>query len=338
MNAAPLPRPGLVLRPATGDDVDRLAAARDELIGQSASFAPAPNTRPDSLSTLRAQQLQLQVQQLLAAIQSGVAEFWLALSGEEITGWLQLNRTPPPSAVRCPTAIELVECQATKLGRKRLVEQALMERALLRARQLGTRRVWAQTDPREDALHVLLNRWNFVRLNDPGEDSGPRTSARLLWVRGLSSPDRLRQAKHRLPDAPLINDTEVTDLVAQFESGTWPYERWNHRAHLAVGLMYLRTRPLAEALERMRSYIRLYNQTLGDPAGYHETITQLFLRAIVWAEQNGTGRLPLAEAVAELVIRFPFDWLYQHYSRERLWSSAARRAWVEPDRQPLTFA
>src|SRR5687767_10729265 len=79
-------------------------------------------------------------------------------------------------------------------------------------------------------------------------------------------------------DIPFTDDAEIATLVEQFEQSRWPYERWTHRAHLAVAAFYLRTLPLAEATERMRFHIQQYNRTCGDPNGYHETITVLFMR------------------------------------------------------------
>ncbi|MGE3780178.1 MAG: hypothetical protein AB7F89_23515 [Pirellulaceae bacterium] len=139
-------------------------------------------------------------------------------------------------------------------------------------------------------------------------------------------------------DRPLHDDREIAALVEQFENCTWPYERWNHRAHLAVGLFYARTLSYDIALNRLREHIQRYNRTCGDPAGYHETLTVLFLRRIYACRELVAGREPLHASVDVLTRQFPLAWTYQYYSRERLWSDAARASWLEPDLRPLDFA
>lgn len=137
-------------------------------------------------------------------------------------------------------------------------------------------------------------------------------------------------------DVSFSSDDEIADLVLQFEAGTWPYERWTHRAHLAVGLSYLRALPFDEALARIRQQIQKYNQLCGDPNGYHETITVLFLRKIA-AAQASNHDLPLHRLTAELADQCAMDWIYRYYSRSRIWSPEAKRAWVEPDVTSLDF-
>lgn len=51
-------------------------------------------------------------------------------------------------------------------------------------------------------------------------------------------------------DIPFRSDDEIRDLVVRFERCVWPYERWTHRAHLALALSYLRQYPLDDATNR----------------------------------------------------------------------------------------
>ncbi len=66
-----------------------------------------------------------------------------------------------------------------------------------------------------------------------------------------------------------------------------------------------------------------------DSNGYHESITRLYMQAIV-AQHRVAGfdealRLLLASPIAAR------DWLFTHYTRETLSSVLARREWVEAD-------
>src|SRR3954462_2216235 len=89
--------------------------------------------------------------------------------------------------------------------------------------------------------------------------------------------DRPNRAKH---DTPFADDAAIAVLVEQFEACRWPYERWTHRAHLAVAVAYLRRWPLAGAADGIRAGFHLYTRTCCDPAAYHETVTRLFLRLV----------------------------------------------------------
>jgi len=138
-------------------------------------------------------------------------------------------------------------------------------------------------------------------------------------------------------DAPFATDAEVVEMVASFERCEWPYPRWTHRAHLGVALCYLRLYPFDVALTRVRHHIPLYNRTRGDPSGYHDTITVLFMRRVQRYLRDQPGNLSLAVALEELNSACDMQWPLRYYSPERLWSAEARAGWLEPDRQPLDF-
>lgn len=114
-----------------------------------------------------------------------------------------------------------------------------------------------------------------------------------------------------------------------------PKPEWTHAAHFAAALWLLRHRGDA-TLREMPPLIRAYNEETGtantDTTGYHETITLASLRAArAWLA--GRPAVPLHLAFDELLAsRFGrSDWLLAYWSRELLFSVAARRGWVEPD-------
>jgi len=123
-------------------------------------------------------------------------------------------------------------------------------------------------------------------------------------------------------------------MVRLFESCELPYERWTHRAHLAVAASYLQHYPHPQALERVRANIQKYNVALGDPKGYHETITVLFMKLVA---REMTGNANLHDIVNGLNDRCKVSWLLEYYSEALLWSAEARATFVEPDRKPLDF-
>ena len=128
-----------------------------------------------------------------------------------------------------------------------------------------------------------------------------------------------------------------TGLIAR----TLPREAWTHEAHLGACLWLLSERPDIDVDAEIADIIRGFNESVGgvndDHNGYHETITQAYLaaiRAFVAALPPGTDD---AEAVARLLATPMGDkaWPLTYWSRERLFSVEARRAWVEPDLEPL---
>lgn len=129
------------------------------------------------------------------------------------------------------------------------------------------------------------------------------------------------------------------ELLAGFEDGSLPHAEWTHRAHVRVAFGYLCRFDLEEAIERMREGIRRYNAVHGvedgPTAGYHETMTQAFLRLIHQAMQV---RGPFGDASAfcegnqELLQKRV---LLCYYSRELMNSPQARSVFVPPDLAPL---
>jgi hypothetical protein len=129
------------------------------------------------------------------------------------------------------------------------------------------------------------------------------------------------------------------ELLRQFEDCTLPFDQWVHRAHVKVAYLYLTRHPLERAAEKMRSGIRAYNAAHGVPdeptRGYHETMTQAWLRIIhatlqIYgpagsADEFVDGQPQLRE---KKVLRL-------FYSPELMMSPAAKREFIEPDLTPF---
>ncbi len=119
-----------------------------------------------------------------------------------------------------------------------------------------------------------------------------------------------------------------------------PRADWTHEAHLATCAWLVLERPDMSPERDLPDLIRRYNESVGgvnsDSEGYHETITQCFIRAVRRSLARSEGR-SLAERVNALLLAEEGrrDWPLRFYSRERLFSVEARRGWVEPDMAPL---
>ena len=137
------------------------------------------------------------------------------------------------------------------------------------------------------------------------------------------------------------SDTEIEHIARGLIDRTLPKSGWTHAAHFAAALFLLRHRG-DTAFHDLPPLIRAYNESTGvantDTGGYHETITVASLRvARAWlAERPGVS---LHTALGELLAS-PYgrsNWLLGYWSRELLFSVAARRAWVDADLRPFTY-
>ena len=132
------------------------------------------------------------------------------------------------------------------------------------------------------------------------------------------------------------NNEDIHRLVASFENRTITKDNWTHAAHLVVGLYYCRTLPFAVAKNLMRDGICWLNDKHGTPntddSGYHETLTVFWMKRI-W---NFLDELPVGGSLASiansLIERFDDrDLPLKYYSRDLLFSAAARRDYLPPD-------
>jgi hypothetical protein len=85
---------------------------------------------------------------------------------------------------------------------------------------------------------------------------------------------------------------------------------------------------------RVQTGIRKLNGKIGSPDGYHETITVAFVRVIADRSEGGERYETFRARNPDLFDR-TLPALLRHYTKERLYSSEARAAFVEPDREPL---
>lgn len=143
-----------------------------------------------------------------------------------------------------------------------------------------------------------------------------------------------------LAETAVTEPATVEALVEGFVTGTLPRAGWTHEAHLTVGLCYLHRHGYPAGILLFRDALRRYNASQGivstPTSGYHETITLFYGRYLAgFLRRAGAGR-PVAELVEKLLADHGDRALpLRYYSRDRLMSVEARRAWVEPDLRPL---
>ena len=133
-------------------------------------------------------------------------------------------------------------------------------------------------------------------------------------------------------------DEDLARIARGIADTTLPRVEWTHAAHFAAALWMLREGPIADLPETIRRYNAASGTANTDTTGYHETITRASIRGAkamfdahadepLWQVANALMASPLGRS----------DWPMTYWSRERLFSVEARKAWVEPDGQPLPW-
>ncbi|MEG3180735.1 hypothetical protein [Sphingomonas sp. LT1P40] len=136
------------------------------------------------------------------------------------------------------------------------------------------------------------------------------------------------------------DDHAVAHVGEGLLARTLPRVEWTHEAHLASCLWLLSERPDIDVDAQIGGIISAYNASVGgvndDNQGYHDTITHAYVAGVRWflrqTLEPGLVARVNALLAGEVGRR---DWPLRFYSRELLFSVAARRAFVAPDLAPL---
>lgn len=127
----------------------------------------------------------------------------------------------------------------------------------------------------------------------------------------------------------MVSDEE---LISRFEGGAVSAESFHHADHVRLAFAYLRTYPVATALEKFSTALKRFAMSVGKPQRYHETITFAYLFLIRERMVRGScaGWEEFARQNADLL-----DWedgiLNRYYRQETLKSELARQIFIFPD-------
>ena len=133
------------------------------------------------------------------------------------------------------------------------------------------------------------------------------------------------------------DDAAVRHIGEGLIARTLTRTEWTHEAHLAACLYLVAERPDIVPESDLPDIIRRFNESVGgvnsDTEGYHETITQTYIRAIRNFLARTDAALTLVDKVNALLKAEEGrrDWPLRFYSPGRLFSKEARLGWVEPD-------
>ena len=137
------------------------------------------------------------------------------------------------------------------------------------------------------------------------------------------------------------DDKDIERIALGVMTRTLPKADWTHTAHFAAALWIIAQHG-DDAARVMPGLIRAYNEATGTPntdtSGYHETITQVSLRAARSVMRAHEGAALADVLVALMAAEFGRSgWPLAYWRKETFFSAEARRLWVEPDVQALGF-
>ncbi len=125
--------------------------------------------------------------------------------------------------------------------------------------------------------------------------------------------------------------SDLTDLLADFESSRVDPAGFHHGQHVRVSYELLERHPFPEALLHLARGLRRLAAKAGKPEVYHETITGAFLALIAERRLRGhyANREDFAESNPDL---FRKQVLEEFYEPALLQSKVARQTFVLPRR------
>lgn len=122
------------------------------------------------------------------------------------------------------------------------------------------------------------------------------------------------------------------ELLRAFESGA--LRELSHQTHVRMALLYLGRYDREEAFQLVTKGLKRFVADKGVPEKFHVTMTLAWLELLESARRLS----PTADDPEAIVRAFPEllerDALSHFYSRDEIWSDAARNGWHTPDLAP----
>jgi hypothetical protein len=131
-----------------------------------------------------------------------------------------------------------------------------------------------------------------------------------------------------------MNDDE---FLHAFFSLELPHTAFRHRDHLRLAWLVVRRHGAGAAGPIVAAAIRRYARAHEHADRYHDTLTAFWVRLVAHAITAGDGDAGFDRFLAAHPLLLDPGLPLRHWSRDVLFSDAARRAWREPDVVPLPF-
>ena len=124
------------------------------------------------------------------------------------------------------------------------------------------------------------------------------------------------------------------DFLLQFENCTLPKENLTHKGHIRLAWLYLSKSSLTEASDAITTGIQKFAASIGASHIYNETLTLAWIYLVNDAMQkNNQDTFDKFILVNQYLLESTLP--LQFYTKECLYSDAAKQHWVEPDLKPI---
>ena len=126
------------------------------------------------------------------------------------------------------------------------------------------------------------------------------------------------------------------EFLAAFEAGAYAPADFSHRAHVRLAYVYLATNDVERATTLMRAAIVnfLRHHSIA-PTKYHETLTHAWILAVFHFMHRTREAVSAEDFITRTPLLMDSRIMLTHYSADRLFSPAARAAFVEPNLDPI---
>ena len=126
------------------------------------------------------------------------------------------------------------------------------------------------------------------------------------------------------------------EFLTAFEAGAIAPANFNHRAHVRLAYVYLATNDVERATTLMRAAIVnfLRHHSIA-PTKYHETLTHAWILAVFHFMHRTREAVSAEDFITRTPLLMDSRIMLTHYSADRLFSPAARAAFVEPNLDPI---
>lgn len=173
--------PGLTIRPALPDDIDRLAPFAARVFHDTFAADSDPADMERYLAAAFAPT------QLAAEIADPACVFRLAHVDAALVGYLKLRRAAVPACVVGQAPLELSRLYVTREWQGRGIAAALMHAALDYARERGYRTMWLGVWDRNPRARAFYSKWRFREVGEHAFQFGNELQSDLVYARAVDA-------------------------------------------------------------------------------------------------------------------------------------------------------
>jgi len=131
-----------------------------------------------------------------------------------------------------------------------------------------------------------------------------------------------------------MNDT---DFIKAFETGEFPPNQFNHKAHIKLAWIYLDLFDEETTISKTCEAIKNFDRLHGDGTKFHTTLTVAAVKVVHHFRQKSSTTTfdGFVTEYPRLITSFK-ELLFQHYGESVLTDLKAKTSYLEPDLLPFT--